>query len=393
MKTVISNVKLVQNGGITPCDIVLDGAQICRISLPGSEAMPGVDGKGLYLSHGFIDIHCHGGGGADFMDGTEEAWRTAARLHLTHGTTCMTPTTLSATREELLRAFEIFYRCRDDIQDGARMLGLHLEGPYFSHSQAGAQDPAHMRDPDPEEAEEMLTACPDIVRWSLAPELPGALEMGRALTERGVLAAIGHSDATYAQVKESMEVGFSHITHLYSACSTITRVSGFRRGGVVEAAYVLDGLTSEIIADGCHLPPELLQMAYRFIGPKRLCLITDAKRAAGQTGGESILGSLENGQRVIIEDGVAKMPDRTSFAGSVCTADRLVRNMVRLAGASLPDAVEMVTATPARIIGKQDVTGLVAPGRKADLVLFDEDIHVKKVWTDGILRYASEEEV
>ena len=393
MKTVISNVKLVQNGGITPCDIVLDGAQICRISLPGSEAMPGVDGKGLYLSHGFIDIHCHGGGGADFMDGTEEAWRSAALLHLTHGTTCMTPTTLSATREELLRAFEIFYRCRDDIQDGARMLGLHLEGPYFSHSQAGAQDPAHMRDPDPEEAEEMLTACPDIVRWSLAPELPGALEMGRALTERGVLAAIGHSDATYAQVKESMEVGFSHITHLYSACSTITRVSGFRRGGVVEAAYVLDGLTSEIIADGCHLPPELLQMAYRFIGPKRLCLITDAMRAAGQTGGESILGSLENGQRVIIEDGVAKMPDRTSFAGSVCTADRLVRNMVRLAGASLPDAVEMVTATPARIIGKQDVTGLVAPGRKADLVLFDEDIHVKKVWTDGILRYASEEEV
>ena len=393
MKTVISNVKLVQNGSITPCDIVLDGAEICRISEPGSEVMEGVDGKGLYLSHGFIDIHCHGGGGADFMDGTEEAWRTAARLHLTHGTTCMTPTTLSATREELLRAFEIFYRCRDDIQDGARMLGLHLEGPYFSHSQAGAQDPAHMRDPDPEEAEQMLAACPDIVRWSLAPELPGALEMGRTLTKRGVLASIGHSDATYAQVKESMEAGFSHITHLYSSCSTITRVSGFRRGGVIESAYVLDGLTSEIIADGCHLPPELLQMAYRFIGPKRLCLITDAMRAAGQTGGESILGSLENGQRVIIEDGVAKMPDRTAFAGSICTADRLVRNMVRLAGASLPDAIEMVTTTPSRIIGKSDVTGLVAPGRKADLVLFDEDIHVKKVWTDGILRYDCEESV
>ena len=162
MKTVISNVKLVQDGNITPCDIVLDGEKICRISAPCSETMPGIDGKGLYLSHGFIDIHCHGGGGADFMDGTEEAWRTAARLHLTHGTTCMTPTTLSATREELLRAFEIFYRCRDDIQGGARMLGLHLEGPYFSHAQAGAQDPAHMRDPDPEEAEEMLAACPDI---------------------------------------------------------------------------------------------------------------------------------------------------------------------------------------------------------------------------------------
>lgn len=387
MRSVISNVKLVQDGTIRPCDIVLEDDRIAEIAEAGSVNLPGIDGKGLYLSHGFIDIHCHGGGGADFMDGTEEAWRTAARLHLTHGTTCMTPTTLSATREELMRAFGIFYRCRDDIQDGARMLGLHLEGPYFSHAQAGAQDPSQMRDPDPEEAEAMLKACPDIVRWSLAPELPGALDMGKALTDRGVLASIGHSDATYAQVKESIDFGFTHITHLYSGCSTITRVGGFRRGGIVESAYVLDELTSEVIADGCHLPAELLQMAYRFIGPKRLCLITDAMRAAGQTSGESILGSLENGQRVIIEDGVAKMPDRKAFAGSVCTTERLVRNMVQLAGATLPDAVEMVTATPARIIGKEAVTGTVAPGRKADLVLFDDNINIQTVWTDGIVRF------
>lgn len=387
MRSVISNVKLVQDGTIHPCDIVLEDDRIAEIAEAGSVNLPGIDGKGLYLSHGFIDIHCHGGGGADFMDGTEEAWRTAARLHLTHGTTCITPTTLSATREELMRAFGIFYRCRDDIQDGARMLGLHLEGPYFSHAQAGAQDPSQMRDPDPEEAEAMLKACPDIVRWSLAPELPGALDMGKALTDRGVLASIGHSDATYAQVKESIDFGFTHITHLYSGCSTITRVGGFRRGGIVESAYVLDELTSEVIADGCHLPAELLQMAYRFIGPKRLCLITDAMRAAGQTSGESILGSLENGQRVIIEDGVAKMPDRKAFAGSVCTTERLVRNMVQLAGATLPDAVEMVTTTPARIIGKEAVTGTVAPGRKADLVLFDDNINIQTVWTDGIVRF------
>lgn len=390
MKTVISNVKLVQDGCITPCDIILNDDRIESIEAPGSVNLPGIDGQGLYLSHGFIDIHCHGGGGADFMDGTEDAWRTAARLHLQHGTTCMTPTTLSATREELMRAFEIFYRCRDDIRDGCRMLGLHLEGPYFSHAQAGAQDPSQMRDPDPEEAAAMLAACPDILRWSLAPELPGALEMGKKLTDLGVLASIGHSDATYAEVKESIGSGFTHITHLYSGCSTITRVGGFRRGGIVESAYVLDELTSEVIADGCHLPAELLQMAYRFIGPKRLCLITDAMRGAGQTSGESILGSLENGQRVIIEDGVAKMPDRKAFAGSVATTDRLVRNMVRLAGATLPDAIEMVTATPARIIGKSNVTGTVAPGRKADLVLFDENINIKTVWTDGIVRFREE---
>lgn len=389
MQNVIRNVRLVQEGTVTACDILLRDDRIEAITAPGraERGLPGVDSDGLYLSHGFIDIHCHGGGGADFMDGTEEAWRTAARLHLTHGTTCITPTTLSATREELLRAFDIFYRCRSDIQDGCRMLGLHLEGPYFSHAQAGAQDPSKMRDPDAEEAALMLQACPDIVRWSLAPELPGALDMGRELTRRGVLASIGHSDATFAEVQEALGAGFSHVTHLYSGCSTITRVGGFRRGGIVEAAYVLDGLTSEVIADGCHLPAELLQMAYRFIGPKRLCLITDAMRGAGQTSGESILGSLEMGQRVIIEDGVAKMPDRKAFAGSIATADRLVRTMVQLAGASLPDAVEMMTATPARIIGKAHVTGTVAPGRKADLVLFDENINVKKVWTDGILRH------
>ena len=225
----------------------------------------------------------------------------------------------------------------------------------------------------------------------VAPELPGALELGEQLAERGIVASIAHSNATYEQVLEAIAYGYSDVTHLYSGCSTITRVGGFRRGGIVEAAYVLDGLTSEVIADGCHLPPELLQMAYRFIGPKRLCLITDAMRGAGQTSGESILGSLECGQKCIIEDGVAKMPDRKAFAGSVCTTDRLVRNMVQLAGATLPDAIEMITTTPARILGVSHLTGTVAPGRKADLVLFDENINIIKVWTDGAVRFQKEE--
>lgn len=389
MKNVICNVQLVQSGQIHPCDLVLADNVIDAIVPVGTapKELPCIDGGGLYLSHGFIDIHCHGGGGADFMDATEEAWRTALRLHLSHGTTCITPTTLSATSEEIIRAFDIFYRCKNDLKDGARVLGLHLEGPYFSPAQAGAQDPSQLRNPDAEEAARILKECPDIVRWSLAPELPGALEMGRELTQRGVLAAIGHSDATYSQVQQAVSAGFTHITHLYSATSTITRHDGFRQGGIVEAAYLLPELTSEIIADGCHLPAELLQMAYRFIGSQRLCLITDAMRAAGQTHGESVLGSKATGQRVIIEDGVAKMPNRQAFAGSIATADRLVRNMVRLAGASLPDAIEMITATPARIIEKSHITGTVAPGRNADLVLFDENITIQKVWTDGIVRF------
>lgn len=391
MRTIIKNVRLVQGGQILPRNIILRDDRIEETTPPGS---PGssrevytIDGKGLYLSHGFLDIHVHGGGGADFMDGTGEAWHRIAALHLKHGTTGMVPTTLSASLDELLRTFEVFEQRRNSSDDGAKLLGLHLEGPYFSPTQSGAQDPGQLRQPEPSEYEYILERCPGILRWSLAPEIPGALDMGKRLAEKGIVAAIGHSDATYKEVERAVECGYTHVTHLYSATSTVTRELGFRRGGIVEAAYLMPELTSEVIADGCHLPAELLQMAYRFIGPKRLALITDAMRGAGQEEGESILGSLEHGQRVIIEDGVAKMPDRKAFAGSVCTADRLVRNMVELAGASLPDAVEMATRTPARIMGKEHVTGTVAPGRKADLVLFDDNIHIHKVWTDGVLRY------
>jgi len=391
MRTTIRNVRLVQNGQILPRDLVLRDDRVEALA-PVGQGEPGqrvLEGDGLYLSHGFLDIHVHGGGGADFMDGTEDAWYTAAALHLRHGTTCMTPTTLSASYDELVQAFSIFRKRQAVSDDAARLLGLHLEGPYFSPKQAGAQDPTQLRLPDPKEYRSILDQFPDIIRWSLAPELPGGLEMGQYLTQRGIVAAIGHSDATYSQVQQAVEAGYTHITHLYSATSTITRAGGFRRGGIVEAAYLLP-LTSEIIADGCHLPAELLQMAYRFIGPKRLALITDAMRAAGQTQGESILGNPATGQRVIIEDGVAKMPDRTAFAGSICTTDRLVRNMVELAGASLPDAIAMVTETPARIIGKSQVTGTLAPGRKADFVLFDDKIQMHQVWTDGCLRCAGE---
>ncbi len=387
MTTLIRNVKLVQDGKITPCDITLEQDRIQAISDPGCGfGQKIVEGDGLYLSHGFIDIHLHGGGGADFMDGTEDAWYQAANLHLLHGTTDMCPTTLSASNEELIQAFSIFQKRKDATDGGARLLGLHLEGPYFSPAQSGAQDPSQLRLPDPKEYGPMLEKFPEILRWSLAPELPGGLEMGRDLVSRKVVAAIGHSDATYKEVLAAIDAGYTHITHLYSATSTITREMGFRRGGIVEAAYLRPELTSEIIADGCHLPAELLEFTYRFIGPKRLALITDAMRAAGQTEGESILGSLENGQRVLIEDGVAKMPDRKAFAGSICTADRLVRNMIQLAGATLPDAIEMMTATPARIIGKSQITGTVAVGRKADLVLFDDTISIKQAWVDGVAR-------
>lgn len=384
----IKNAALVAEGTIRRCDVKIEDGKIAAICEPGMLTDTEVlDADGLYLSHGFVDAHVHGGGGHDFMDGTEEAWRGAARLHLTHGTTCMVPTTLASTKEELLRAFSIYNTCKQKPSDGAKFLGIHIEGPYLSPKQSGAQDPAFLRAPDPEEYRCLLDACPDILRWTIAPELPGALEMGDELCARGVMPCIGHSDADEEEVRLAMLHGYHVVTHLYSAMSTIVRRQGFRHAGILECAYLYDGLTSEIIADGCHVPQSLLQLAYRLIGPNRLCLITDAMRAAGQTEGESILGSLENGQRVLLEDGVAKMPDRQAFAGSICTTDRLVRNMVRLAGASLPEAIHMMTEVPARTLGLSDRAGTVAVGRAADLVLFDEDITIKMAMVDGEVRF------
>lgn len=389
--TVIHNIRLVEGGAVTPCEIGIEQGRIAAIEPPGGlAAVPGadrVDGEGMYLSHGFVDIHVHGGGGFDFMDAGEEAWHGIAAFHLRYGTTQLVPTTLAADREGLLKALDTYMECREGRGDGAEFLGIHVEGPYLAPAQCGAQDPRYIRRPERKEYEEMVERCPDILRWTVAPEIPGGLEMGDYLAAKGITACIGHSDATCEEVKKAILHGYTHITHLYSAMSTIVRRQGFRHAGIVESAYLFPELTSEVIADGCHLPGDLLKLAYRQIGPRRLCLVTDAMRAAGQTEGKSILGDLSDGQRVIIEDGVAKLPDRQAFAGSICTADRLVRTMVRQGGASLPDAVEMVTATPAGILGLERQTGRVKVGRKADLVLFDEDIRIRRVFREGVLKY------
>ncbi len=368
---------IIRNGRlVTPYGIEEGRALICREgrieAVVASEfAVPSaddevIDAEGCYVSAGFIDIHVHGGGGHDFMDGTVEAYLGAAEAHAAHGTTALVPTTLTSTNEELLATFETYRKAKALNTKGAKFIGLHLEGPYFSPKQCGAQDPAYLKHPRLEEYEMILDASQDIVRWSVAPELEGALEMGSVLRERGVLPSIAHTDAIYEETKEAFEAGYTHVTHLYSAMSTVSRRNAFRYAGVLEAAYLIDGMTVEIIADGVHLPKPLLQFVYKFKGPKRTALCTDAMRGAGMPDGESILGSLKNGQRVIIEDGVAKMPDRTAFAGSVATTDRLVRTMVELAEVPLVDAVRMMTLTPAEIIGIADRKGSLEEGKDAD---------------------------
>lgn len=348
-----------------------------------------IDAQNQYISSGFIDIHTHGGGGHDFMDGTVEAYLGAAETHAKHGTTALLPTTLTSTFDELMKTFSTYKEAVKQNKKGAKFLGLHLEGPYFAYNQRGAQDPKYLRNPEPEEYNNILAASDDIVRWSLAPELPGALAFGKVLQEKNILTSIAHSDAIYEEVVDAYHAGFNHITHLYSAMSTVTRRNAFRYAGIVEAAYLIDDMNVEIIADGVHLPKSLLQFVYKFKGPDKTALVTDSMRGAGMPDGESILGSLDKGQKVIIEDGVAKLPDRTAFAGSVATTDRLVRTMVNIAEVPLVEAVRMMTLTPARMMKIDQQKGSVQKGKDADFVIFDDNINVSYTILEGNVIYGN----
>ena len=365
---------LVENGKI----LAIEPADT---SFPDSQL---IDAQGYYISPGFMDIHVHGGGGFDFMDGTSEAFLNIAQTHAKYGTTSMLPTTLTCEKEDLIQTLEAYSQACLQNTHGAHFVGMHLEGPYFALAQRGAQDPKYIRDPDPKEYKEIIESYPFIKRWSAAPELKGAVEFGKYISSKGVLAAIAHTDAIYEEVLEAFQQGgYTLATHFYSAMSGVTRRNAFRYAGVIESAYLLDEMDVEIIADGVHLPAPLLKLVYKLKGPGRIALITDAMRAADMPPGDSVLGSLKNGLPVLVEDGVAKLPDRTAFAGSVATADRLIRTMMEMAEVPLIECIRMISETPARIMNIQDKKGTLAPGKDADIVIFNAQIEVQQTFVMG----------
>ncbi len=381
--TLFANGLLLLDDGFSRADLLVRDGRIARIA-PAIEPEPDdavLDLCGDRLVPGFIDMHVHGGGGADFMDGSEGAIRTVRRTHARFGTTTLCPTTLTAPDDEIsgfLAAVRSLMRVDDRDPsggDGARIGGVHIEGPWIAPSQAGAQDPAYLRPPTVAHLERLLGSCEGVSTVTIAPELDGACECAAWLAARGALPSMGHSDATLAQVRDGVACGFRHMTHFYSAMSTVKRDRGYRIPGMVEAGYLFDEVTVETIADGRHLPHELLRLVHKVKGTERMALVTDAMRGAGMPEGTYRLGSLERGRDVIVEDGVARLPDRSGFAGSVCTMDRAVRTAVE-AGIPLDDALRMASATPARILGMQDRRGRLRPGLDADLVRLDDSLNV-----------------
>lgn len=371
---IYQNAKIVSGGNIqTGYDVITENGKITAIE-PHTARENAVDLSGKYLAPGFIDLHCHGAGGYEFIDGTRESFFKAAAIHAAHGTRVLFPT-ISATDfdtmyKALQTAKEVMRECDLEIP------GIHLEGPYLAPEMCGAQDTSYITAPIKKDYEALIAAFGDIIaRWTYAPERDDGSFL-KALTENGIVPSMGHSAAEYDDVKKASEGGCNLVTHLYSCTSTITRHGGFRHLGIIESAYLLDDIYVEAIADGCHLPPELMRLIIKLKGTDKVCLITDAIRHAGLTKIENTLGGTEN-VPYIIEDGVAKLADRSAFAGSIATTDVLLRRTVA-AGIPLADTVKMLTEIPAKVMGLT-TKGKIEVGYDAQFTVFDDAYHVYSV--------------
>lgn len=379
----VVNGKVVTPYRIIPRGIVtVEGSKITAVAPGDGETVPldgtkVIDASGFVVSPGFIDLHVHGGGGADVLDGTDEALAAVARAHAKGGTTAIVPTVLTCAPERMNRALDRIASVKElwaeSGPEGAGIIGAHLEGPYLSPVFKGAQDQRYLRTPAPEEYEKLLASAGYITRVTAAPELPNALSLGRELKRRGILASMGHTNADYDEVLAAVEAGYSHVTHLYNAMSGLRKEGISKVVGLAESALFLDELTVEIIADGIHLPAPLLKLVYACKGPDKIALVTDALRPTGLPDGEYILGSISDGRRIAVRDGAATLAGQGVLAGSVATMNVLVRNMARLAGVPLIQALRMATTTPARILGIDHAKGCLAPGMDADLAVFAED--------------------
>lgn len=353
---------------------------------PNAESVHDLDG--LTILPGFIDLHVHGGGGADFMDLTPQAFRTVCRTHARHGTTSLTPTSTVATAEDCEQFLSLCRSFRDRPTGGARVVGAHHYGPYFFPEARGCHPADGFRTPDRSHAEVFVGFDSNFpLTVTIAPELPHAEELIRSCRDRGIRVNIGHSYATMEQVEVAIRAGAGHVDHLFCAMSDRARLRQKQtfpmQAGVMEATLFFDELTTEVIADGRHLNDSLLRLAWKLKGPDRLALVTDAMRAVDCPDGEYWFGAEGRGERVRKLDGVGVTRDGTALASGVMGLDHGLRIMSRATKAPLHEIVRTVSLTPARILGLDHEIGSLEPGKRADLLVVNSDLQILQVYLDG----------
>ena len=372
----IKSDKIIVGERLFEGSVYVSNGKIVEVSKEDKPCEESYDYTGKYVSAGFIDIHTHGAGGFAFMNSTAEDVVKGCDYHLAHGTTSIVPTISAGSFETMKRAVINIHKAKDKTR--GHILGAHLEGPYLSPNQAGAQCPDFITPPIKAEYTSLIDEYGEsICRWTYAPENDQDGAFCKYLTERGILASAGHTDAKYQDMQTAIANGCKLITHLYSCTSTVTREYGFRSLGVIESAYLHDELYVEIIADGRHLPPDLIKMIIKIKGTDKVALITDSLEIAGTDIKEGVM----SGTEFIVEDGVCKLKDRSAFAGSIATADCLIRTLVNECGYSIPTAVKMLTKVPAELLKINK--GVLSKGYDADIVVFDEDINVSSIFVNG----------
>lgn len=341
-----------------------------------------IDCKGLYLSPGFIDAHVHGGGNKSAMSENPDDIIAMAEAHLKYGTTSIVPTTLAAPINQLKKVV-LSVKEASKKSKKASILGIHLEGPFLNIKYKGAQSPENILNPEKDSPDELFDLWDKILIMGAAPEEEGCLKLGEKLKERGIVASVAHSAASFGQVEEAIRHGYSDVTHIYNACTSCFKTGVFRTAGVVEAGLVLDELTTQTIADLRHLPAGVLKLIYKSKGDKKMYLITDGLEFSASDIKENTVYTQENGMAVIYEDKVMKLADRSALAGSAAVLSDCVRNMYKEIGVPLYSAVRMASLTPAEVIGFSERKGKIDIGFDEDLIIFDDDLNIKSVITNG----------
>ncbi|MFE6101129.1 N-acetylglucosamine-6-phosphate deacetylase [Streptomyces laurentii] len=372
VSTVLAGARVVLPTGIVENGrVIVENGRIAG-SVPDDATVPTLDLSGHWLVPGFVDMHNHGGGGASFTSGTTDEILTGVRTHRLHGTTTVVASFVTGDMDFLGRRAGLL----SELAEQGEIAGIHFEGPFISPCRKGAHDETLLRDPEPAEVRKLIEAARGQARMvTLATELPGGIDSVRLLAEHGVIAAIGHTDATYEQTVAAIDAGATVATHLYNAMPGL----GHRAPGPIAALLEDERVTVELINDGTHLHPAALELAFRHAGPERVAFITDAMDAAGFGDGRYMLGTLE----VEVKDSVARLVEGGSIAGSTLTLDRAFKRAATIDRLPVEAIVQAVSANPARLLGVYDRVGSLEPGKDADVVVLDADFEVKGVMRKG----------